>query len=53
LTPPLDQRSIGPDHHQVRLVINIVTNCPRLLSRAFSEQPSSGAGRTKPAAASE
>jgi hypothetical protein len=25
LTPPLDQRTIGSDHCQVHLVINIVT----------------------------
>jgi len=43
LTPPLDQRTIGSDHCQVHLVINIVTPARAPCSGLFSEQPSSGA----------
>jgi hypothetical protein len=35
LTPPLHQRTIGPDHLQIRSVINLVQFCPRPLARAF------------------
>src|SRR5258708_18948272 len=56
LTPPLDQRTIGSDHLQIRSVINLVQSCPCPLSRAFfgtlfsgthgsSQQPASSPSR--------
>jgi hypothetical protein len=35
LRQPLDQRTIGSDHLQIRSVINLVQSCPRPLPRAF------------------
>jgi hypothetical protein len=51
LTPPLDQRTIGSDHRQVRSVIKLVRPCPRRLSLSRRSGAAANTGSAAPVAA--